>query len=102
MSLIIDDVEIQATDDMAVFRITIDHCLKYDKIIAYLCTKAGRPLNVLQISKGSLDYNSRLTIYKTFIMSNLNYCPIFWMFLTEKVLYSYRRHPNEGVTVSFK
>ena len=84
MSLIIDDVDIQATDDMTVFRITIDHCLKFDKIIPYLCTKAGRQLNVLQISKGSLDYNSRLTIYKTFIMSNLNYCPIVWMFSTEK------------------
>ena len=27
-----------------------------------------------------LDYNSRMAIYKTFIMSNFNYCPVIWMF----------------------
>ena len=35
---------------MKVLGITIDHCLKFDKHIAYLCTKAGRQLNILQIS----------------------------------------------------
>ena len=64
--------------------ITIDHCLKFDKHIAYLCAKAGRQLNVLQRLKGSRDYSSRLTIYKTFIMSNFNYCPIVWMFSSKR------------------
>src|SRR6056300_284101 len=27
-----------------------------------------------------LDYDSRMTIYKTFILSNFNYCPLIWMF----------------------
>ena len=58
--------------------------LKFDKHIAYLCAKAGRQLNVLQRLKGSPDYSSRLTIYKTFIMSNFNYCPIFWMFSSKR------------------
>ena len=48
MSLTVNDVEIQATDDMKVLGITIDHCLKFDKHIAYLGAKAVRQLNVLQ------------------------------------------------------
>ena len=42
--------------------------------------KAGRQLNALQRLKGSLDKNSRMAIYKSFIMSNFNYCPLVWMF----------------------
>ena len=84
MSLTINDVEIQAAHDMKVLEITIDYCLKFDKHIAHLCAKAGRQLNVLQRLKGPLVYSSLLTIYKTFIMSNFNYCPIVWMFSSKK------------------
>ena len=48
--------------------------------------KAGRQLNVLQRPKGSLDYGSRLSIYKSFIMSNFNYCPVVWMFTSKSSL----------------
>ena len=84
MSLTINDVKIQVTDDMKVLGINMDYCLKFDKHIAYLCAKAGRQLNVLQRLKGSLDYSSCLTIYKTFITSNFNYCPIVWMFASKR------------------
>ena len=86
MSLTIDDVEIQAADQMKVLGITIDHCFRFEKQIAYLCTKAVRQLNVLQRLKGSLDYNSRLIIHKTFMMSNFDYCPFVWMFRTKSLL----------------
>ena len=64
---------------MNVLGIEIDNGLKFDKHISNLCEKAGRQLNVLQRLKGSLDYASRLSIYKSFIMSNFNYCPVVWM-----------------------
>ena len=51
-----------------------------------MCNKAGRQLNVLQRLKGSLDYASRLSIYKSFIMSNFNYCPVVWMFTSKSSL----------------
>ena len=51
-----------------------------------MCNKAGRQLNVWQRLKGSLDYASRLSIYKSFIMSNFNYCPVVWMFTSKSSL----------------
>ena len=51
-----------------------------------MCIKTGRQLNVLQRLKGSLDQDSRMAIYKSFIMSNFNYCPVVWMFTSKKSL----------------
>ena len=51
-----------------------------------MCNKAGRQSNVLQRLKGSLDYASRLSIYKSFIMSNFNSCPVVWMFTSKSLL----------------
>ena len=98
MSLKINDVEIEATDDMKVLEITIDHCHKFNKHKAYLCAKAGRQLNVLQRLKGYPDCSSRLTIYKTNHVK-FQLLPNRWDVLEQKVLYSYRKHPKEGVTV---
>ena len=43
-------------------------------------------MNALQRLKGSLDKNSRMAIYKSFIMSNFNYCPLVWMFTSKTSL----------------
>ena len=48
-----------------------------------MCNKSGRQLHVLQRLKGSLDYSSRLSIYKSFNMSNFNCCPVVWMFTSK-------------------
>ena len=71
------------TDDMTVLGITIDSQLNFNVHVSNMCNKAGRQFNVLQRVKGSLDYSSGLSIYKSFIMSNFNYCPVVWM-LTSK------------------
>ena len=54
--------------------------------VSNMCNKAGRQLNVLQRLKGSLDYSCRLSIYKRFIISNFNYCPVVWMFTSKSSL----------------
>ena len=84
MSLTINDVESRATDDLKELGIAIDYCLKFDKHTAYLCTKIVHQLNVLQRLKGPLNYNRRLTIYKTSIMPKFNFRPIVWMFSSKK------------------
>ena len=48
-----------------------------------MCNKAGRQLNILQRLKGFWDYASRLSVYNSFIMSNLNHCPVVWMFTSK-------------------
>ena len=60
--------------------------VEFNDHVSQMCTKAGRQLNVLQRLEECLDYNSRMDIYKTFIMSNFNYCPVIWMFTSKASL----------------
>ena len=71
---------------MTVLGVDIDDKLHFNSHVSNMCNKAGRQLNVLQRLKGSLDYASRLSIYKNFIMSNFNYCPVVWMFTSKSSL----------------
>ena len=83
VDIIVNDTMLNLTDDMTVLGITIDSQLNFNVHVSNMCNKAGRQLNVLQRLKGSLDYSSRLSIYKSFIMSNFNYCPVVWMFTSK-------------------
>ena len=71
---------------MTVLGITIDSKLNVNSHVSSMCNKAGRQLNVLQRLNGSLDYASRLSVYKRFIMSNFNYCPVVLMFTSKSSL----------------
>ena len=63
-----------------VLGVTLDDKLKFDKHISEMCTKASRQINALKGVSKYLDENCRIMIYKTFISSTFNYCPVSWMF----------------------
>ena len=82
----VSDNVITATSTMKILGMHIDSKLNFNGHIAFLCTKAGRQLNVLQRMRGSLDYVSKMAIYNSFIISNFNYCPVVWMFTSKSSL----------------
>ena len=84
--IIVNDTTLNLTADMTVLGITIDSHLNFNVHVSNMCNKAGRQLNVLQRLKGYLEYSSRLSIYKSFIMSNFNYCPMVLMFTSKSSL----------------
>ena len=84
--IIVNDTTSNLTDDMTVLDITIDSQLNLNVHVSNMCNKAGRQLNVLQRLKGSLIYSSWLSIYKSFVMCNFNYCPVVWMFTPKSSL----------------
>ena len=45
-----------------------------------MCRKAGQKLSVLLRLSLYLDTNKKKTIYTTMVKSQLNYCPLVWMF----------------------
>ena len=79
----VNDNVITATSTMKILCIHIDSKLNFNGLIAFLCTKAGRQLNVLQ---RMLDYVSKMAIYNSFIISSFNYCPAVWMFTSKSSL----------------
>ena len=80
LSLVIDGVQIDPANNIKVLGISIDQCFKFNKHISDIYSKACRQLNVLQRLRGSFDFESRMAIYKTFIISNFNYFPLFGCF----------------------
>ena len=84
--IIVNDTTLNLTDDMAGLGITIDSQLNFNVHVSNMCNEAGTQLNFLKRLKGSLDYSRWLSIYKSFIMSNFNYCPVVWMFTSKSSL----------------
>ncbi len=60
--------------------ITIDQKLKFDNHIDNLCKNAARQINIMLRFKGIFDLKESEIIYNTFILANLNYCPMVWHF----------------------
>ncbi len=76
----IHGTEIKCEKEVTLLGITIDEKLRFDTHINNLCKKPARQINVLYRFKGIFDLKERERFYNTFILSNLNYCPIIWHF----------------------
>ena len=86
LNIIVDNTKLESTSSIKVLGVNIDSKLNFNDHVCDMCTKAGRQLNVLQRLKGSLDFDSRMVIYKSFIISNFNYCPVVWLFTNKSSL----------------
>ena len=64
--------------------ITIDKELKFDKHINQVCSTANKKLNVLSRMRSFLSAEKRKIIFKSFIESQFKYCPLTWMFYSQK------------------
>ncbi len=71
----IDDWTIYPSNDVKGLGVTIDKDLKSYK---HICCRAARQINVLSKLPSVLDQEALLSIYRTFILSNFNYCPVVW------------------------
>ena len=59
---------------------TIDRTLTFHQHVKKMCRKAGQKVSALLRVSPYLDTNKRKTIYTTMVKSQLNYCPLVWMF----------------------
>ena len=80
LTISVQDYTIVSNPSIKVLGVTLDDKLKFDKHIREVCTKASRQINALKRVSKYLDENCRIMIYKTFISSNFNHCPVSWMF----------------------
>ncbi len=55
-------------------RVAIDDGLRFDSHVDVICKKASRQLNAFMRIKKNLDRKERFLLYKSFILSNFNYC----------------------------
>ena len=78
-SISVQENLIVPTDNIKVFGATLDDHLKFDAHITNICIAASRRINALKRLAKFLNERNRVLIYKSFISSNFNYCPVTGM-----------------------
>ena len=76
----IGDVSLTTSTTETLLGIIIDLELSFDQHFSSICNKACKKLHALGRIPGYMSFEKRRTLMKTFIESQLNYCPLIWMF----------------------
>ena len=76
----IHDTEIKCDDSVKLLGVDIDFNLKMDEHVSNICKKASKQLCVLKRIGKDLSKQGKVLIFKSFILSNFNYCPLAWHF----------------------
>ena len=65
--------------------VTVDSNLTFEKHINELCKKGNQKRQALVRCSKYMSTEKRRTLFKAFVISQFNYCPIVWMFLTNEL-----------------
>ena len=79
-----DNLTLKNSDEEVILRVTIDRKLTFHQQIKKMYCKAGQKLSALPRLSPYLDTNKRKTTYTTMVKSQLNCCPLVWMFFPRR------------------
>ena len=82
-SLFLNGTEIKCEDSVKLLGVTIDFLLNFDLHVSNICKKAARQINVLLRLSKFLTIETKILIYKSFIKSSFNFCPLVWHFCSK-------------------
>ena len=71
-------------DDMDLLLVTIDSKLKFDAHDTKICGKVSQHVAVLKRMKKILLFDTRMNLYRAFIVSHSNYCAETWHFCSKR------------------
>ncbi len=76
----IDNTVLSPSSNIQILGVTIDERLTFNEHINIICSNAARQLNPIKRLQCNLDKESKLAIYRSYILSNFNYCSLVWHF----------------------
>ena len=82
-SLFLNGTEIKCEDSVKLLGVTIDYLLNFDLHVSNICKKAARQIDVLLRLSKFLTIETKILIYKSFIKSSFNFCPLVWHFCSK-------------------
>ena len=82
-SFSVADNTIPCEETVKLLGVELDYQLNFNEQVSRICQKVARQLNVLQRISKFLSEETRLLVFKSFIRSNFNYCPIIWHFCSK-------------------
>ena len=71
---------IKSVSSVELLSIQIDDRLNFNLHISKICKSAANQLNTLIRIKQFLSFHTKEILINSYIISNLNYCPLVWMF----------------------
>lgn len=74
VNIYIDGKKLEIVEEIKYLGIIVDKNLKFDKNIDYICKKVGRKVNVISRLRNELNFQQKLTLYKSIVQPHLIYC----------------------------
>ena len=75
-----ENTSITSESNVKALGVIIDSKLNFSDHVSAVCKKAARQLNALARISRFLNPSSKMILYKSFVMSNFDYCPVVWHF----------------------
>ena len=76
----IGDASLKTSTKETLLGILIDSELSFDQHVSSICSKASKKLHALGRIATFMSFKKGRTLMKTFVESQLNYCPLILMF----------------------
>ena len=96
-----DDTFLESCEHVKLLGVLLDSKLDYDKHVSLVCRKAAWQLSALRRISKYLSFESRMAIFKSYIVSNLNYCKIVWHFCLKKSSKKLEKLQERGLRIVF-
>ena len=80
-----DGIQITSITAETLLGITIDPELNFENYLSATCNKVSRKINALGRIANYMPLEKRRIVMKTFIESQLNYCPLIWTFHSQTI-----------------
>ena len=77
--------ETKIWENVKLLGIDIDHDLSFNQHVSSRCSKTGNKLTALTRLSKFLIVKQRRRLFKAFLDSQFNYCPLIWMFHSRKL-----------------
>jgi hypothetical protein len=95
------DVYLDPSDDVKLLGVTVDPQLDFGKHIDSVCRNAAWQLRALGRLSKYLSVEARITIFKSFIVSNLSYCRSVWHFCDKRRSNKLENLQKRGLRIVF-
>ncbi len=79
MSFTVKGITVECKDEAKLLGVYIDSWLTFSKQISFICQKAGQQTGAIMRLSTIIGMEVKLSIYRAFIISNFNCCPVVWM-----------------------
>ena len=94
-----ENTNIPCENSVVLLSIESDHSLTFNTHIANICKKAARHLAVLKRLGHILIRQRKLAIFKSFLTSNFNYCPLTWHFCSQSSATKLEKKSGESTSI---